>query len=263
MPTEFSGRVSAGAIAVCGALCALTVALAQEQPRLTFEVASVKQSHSSANGGGIRFTPGGLTAENAPLRFIITFAYQIRDFQLSGAPGWIESENYEISAKAAASPQPDKIRLMLQSLLEDRFKLRVRHKTEERPALLLMPVKGGIRLRDSGADCAALASENSARGRTCGSWFGSDHELVATKISMAQFAEWLSDQEERPVVDKTGYTGEFDVHLNWSRDDQADSPNAAPQILTAVQDQMGLKLESGKGPVDMLVVEHVEKPDAN
>lgn len=239
------------------------IAFAQEQQRLSFEAAAVKPSHSASGDGGIRFDPGLLTATNVPLRFIITFAYRIRDFQLSGAPGWIDSERYDISAKAEGTVTPEQMRLMLQSLLEDRFQLKVRRKTEQKPALLLMQAKGAIRLRESGADCEALAKQDSTRGRTCGSWFGSDHEFVGTKISMTQFAEWLSGQEERPVIDNTGNAGSFDVHLSWATDDQSDSPNAAPTIFTAVQEQMGLKIESGKGPVEILAVEHVEKPSEN
>lgn len=250
---------------IAGSFAPGWIAFAQPQ-RLTFEVSSVKRSASTSNDGWVRFTPGGLTAENAPLRFIITFAYHIRDFQLAGAPGWIESERYEISAKAEGKPSPDQIRLMLQSLLEDRFRLKIRRGTEQRTAYLLTPAKGGLKLPDSGADCAALADDPPAKGKSkfqCGSWFGSDDRFTGMKISMTQFGEWLSNQLGRPVIDRTGYTGQFDIQLHWSTDDQADSPNAAPAIFTAVQEQMGVKIESGKGPVEILTIDHVEKPDAN
>jgi uncharacterized protein (TIGR03435 family) len=137
-----------------------------------------------------------VTAENMPLRFIITFAYHIRDFQLSGVPGWAESERYEISAKAEGKPKPDQIRLMLQSLLEDRFKLKLHRRTEQRTAYLLLPAKGGLKLPESTADCAALADEPPDKGKSkfqCGSWFGSDDQFTATKISMTQFGEWIAD----------------------------------------------------------------------
>jgi uncharacterized protein (TIGR03435 family) len=151
---------------------------------------------------------------------------------------------------------PDQMRLMTQSLLEDRFRLKLRRRTEQRPAYIVSPARGGIKLRPSGADCSTLANEDSARGRTCGSWFASDEEFTGTKISMAQFMEWMADALERPVIDKTGFAADFDIHLKWGGD-------AATSVFTAIGEQTGLKLSSGKGPVELLTVEHVEKPEEN
>lgn len=250
---------------IAGALAPHWIAFAQTGPA-KFEVASVKRSTSSSTDGRINFTPGRMTAENMPLRFIITYAYNIRDYQLLGAPGWVESERYEISAKADGRPEPDQLRPMLQALLEERFRLKVHRSVEERSAYLMLPAKGGLKLPESRADCAALADERPAKGKSsfqCGSWFASDDQFTGMKISMAQFGEWLAGQVEGPVVDRTGYTGTFDIRLKWSRDDQPDSPGAAPAIYTVVLEQMGVKIESGKGPVEMLTVDHVERPDAN
>jgi uncharacterized protein (TIGR03435 family) len=262
VPAIIVSAVTLGGLVIAGAFTPQWIAFAQSA-RPAFEVSAIKRSTSTSNNGGIRFTAGGLTAENAPLRFIIAFAYHIRDFQLLGAPGWTESERYEISAKSEGKTDPEEIRLMLQALLEDRFRLKIHRGTEQRTAFILSPAKGGIKVRESKADCAALANENSTRGRTCGSWFGSGDQFVGTKISMMQLGEWLSNQIEGPVVDRTGFNGTFDVQLRWSTDDQADAANTAPAIFTAVQEQMGIRIESGKGPVETLTIDHVERPDAN
>jgi uncharacterized protein (TIGR03435 family) len=252
--TVLASAMALGGMMVAGSFAPRWIAFAQDS-RPEFEVASIKPSHSTSNNGGVRFNPGGLTAD-APLRFLIVFAYHIKDFQLTGGPAWVESERYEIDAKAPGTAMPDQLRLMTQSLLEDRFHLKLRRRTEQRPAYILSPAKGGVKMRESGADCAALANEDSSRGRTCGAWFATDDEFNGTKISMAQFVEWLAESAEQPVVDKTGFTGSFDVHLKWGGD-------AGTSIFTAVGEQMGLKVLSGKGPVEFLTIDHVEKPDAN
>lgn len=257
-------RRGSGVVAVFAGLLAGSLALAQPQ-RLTFEVSSVKRSTSTSNNYGVRFSPGGLTAD-APLRYVIQFAYHIRDFQLSGGPAWLESERYDISAKTDSKSTPDQILLMLQSLLEDRFGLKVHRGSEQRTALLMTPAKGGLKLSESAADCAALADQPPAKGKSqfqCGAWMASDDQFNGTKISMTTLGEWLSNQLGRPVVDNTGLTGLFDVHLHWSTDDQADVPNSAPAILAAMQEQLGIRIESGRGAVEILTIDHVARPDAN
>jgi uncharacterized protein (TIGR03435 family) len=251
---------------IAGSLVPHWIAFAQDQTRLTFEVASIKPGDPAPTSFGLRFTPGRVVAENVPLRYLIMWAYHVRDFQIEGGPAWTESARYEVVAKAQGNAAPDQLQLMLQALLEDRFRLKLHRGTEQRTAYLLVPAKGGLKLPESAADCAALADEPPANGKSkfqCNAWFASDDQFTGTKISMTQFGEWLSDQLGRPVVDRTGLTGLVDIHLQWSTDDQADSPNAAPAIMTAVQEQMGVKIESGKGPVEILTIDHAEKPDPN
>jgi len=238
-----------------GLLAAGWMAFAQEQPRAAFEVASIKPSRSTSNNYGLRFNPGGINGD-APLGYLIEFAYNVKEFQIAGGPAWVESERYEIEAKAPGTATPEQMRLMMQSLIEDRFHLKLRRKTEQRTAYILSAAKGGVRLRESSADCGALATADSSRGRQCNSWSSGDGEFIGTKISIAQFVEWLSGSLEGPVVDKTGFKGAFDLHLKWGGD-------AGTSVFTAVGEQMGLRLASGKAPVEMLTIDSVERPGEN
>jgi uncharacterized protein (TIGR03435 family) len=270
-PRASATGVAASAIVLSGLMLAASlaprwIALAQEAARPSFEVASIKPNTSASGNTGLRFTPGRLTIENAPLRYLITWAYNVRVFQLSGGPGWVDSAKFDIAAKAEGNASPDQMRLMLQTLLEQRFKLSLRRETKEHALYALAAAKTGLKLKESGADCAALAREE--RGQ-CGAWFANDNAFNGTKISMSQLVEGLSSMLDLPVVDKTGFASAFDVHLEWTADDNRAAPDgvadkaAGPAIFTALQEQLGLKLESGKGPIEALVIDHVEKPDAN
>jgi uncharacterized protein (TIGR03435 family) len=243
-------------------------AFAQQQPRPAFEVASIKPNNTAANNSLIHFDPGRLTAENVPASFLIIWAYHVRMFQLSGGPGWINSEKFDIAAKLdEAGASSEQVQKMVQTLLEDRFKLQLHRETKEHPVYMLVPAKSGIKVRTSTADCEALAREDppgQPSRRQCGAWFRGSDQFTGTKISMSAFVEDLANLLGRPVVDKTGFTSDFDVTLQWSPIEQDTSDAAAsPAIFTALQEQLGLKLESGKGPVETLVIDHIEKPDAN
>ena len=159
---------------------------------------------------------------------------------------------------------------MLQTLLEERFKLTLRREMKEHALYELVAAKAGLKLKESGADCAALDREDRGQRRAqCGAWFSNDTELDGTKISMSQFVEGLSNFLDLPVIDKTGFAQHFDVHMEWTPDDGGTVPAglpgdaAGPGIFTAAQEQLGLKLQSAKGPIETLVIDHVEKPDGN
>jgi uncharacterized protein (TIGR03435 family) len=276
-PRASAPGVTASAIALSCLMLAASltprwIAFAQQAARPSFEVASIKPNSSASGNSGLRFTPGRLTAENAPLRYLITWAYNVRVFQLSGGPGWVDSAKFDIDAKAEGNVPPDQIRLMLRTLLEERFKLSLRREMKEHPLYSLVAAKTGLKLKESGADCAAVAREEQGGGQSrapCGAWFANDTAFSGTKISMAQLVEGLSGLLDLPVIDKTGFAPAFDVHLEWTADDDRAVPDgvaekgAGPTIFTALQEQLGLKLESAKGPVEVLVIDHVEKPDAN
>lgn len=249
---------AAGVILLIFTVCKLS---GQAAEPARFEVASIRPSKSVAVSGGYRLAPGGrFIAENLPLRLLITSAFRIREFQLSGGPGWIDSTTYDIAAKADGDPSPDEIWKMVQDLLEDRFKLKVRHETTEQTWYSLSTAKVGLKLPESTADCEGLAAHAQPGGRgACGNWFADAHRITGIKISMHDLTEALSEALDRPVIDKTGVAGSFDVRLEWTSDDK----QAGPSIFTALQEQLGLKLESHKGPVEMLVVEHVERPSEN
>jgi uncharacterized protein (TIGR03435 family) len=259
-------------------LCVIAPAAAQ-QPAPAFEVASVKENRSRTAAWSMTAPPGGrFNFTNATLDTIIRWAYRLQDFQLAGAPDWTGSTRFDVVAKAGGSPPPDEMQLqgMMQTLLAEHFKLVSHMETRELPTYALMLVgregKPGVNLHASPVDCAAVAA--AARtgalrpplpgGRPlCGIRMGAG-TMTAGGITMARLVPDLSRLVNRVVVDRTGLAGAFDLDLRWtpeslSRDAQPSDPNA-PSIFTAVQEQLGLKLEATKGPVEVLVIDHVEHP---
>jgi uncharacterized protein (TIGR03435 family) len=209
-----------------------------------FEVASVKVDRSGGGGGQRRLNGHGLEFTNSTLQACIRWAYDVRDFQISGAPGWLNSDRYGILAKAAANTSTPQLRLMLQALLEERFKLQLHRETRELPVYSLVVGKGGAKLHKTTSESSAA---NDQRG------------LIADRgATMVMLANQLSTVLERIVMDKTGLTERYDFELEWAPGLEADS-GSGPSVFTAIQEQLGLKLESTKGEVEVLVIDHVER----
>jgi uncharacterized protein (TIGR03435 family) len=245
-----------------------------------FEVASIKPNGSGDANRLIRPAGGHLSVSNMTVKDLLIFAYRVRGFQLSGGPGWIDSAHYDIEAKAEGNASADQMRLMLQSLLQDRFKLALHHETKELPIYVLAVAKSGLKIQPlKDGDCVNFDPANPAatQGRKqsdfCGTLGTGRSSLDATKVSMPDLATAFSFIVGRSVVDKTGVAGGFSVHLRFAPDDPAPDPSrpgppvaadlTGPSIFTAVQEQLGLKLESSKGPVEILVIDSVEKPSEN
>jgi len=257
-----------------------------------FDVASVREN--TAGDGKVLFgiQPGGrFTTIGVPLSNLITQAYGLQRSQLIGGPDWIETARFDITAKAEADiPRttlggpPGPLHLMLQDLLRERFKLAAHRETREQPIYTLTLArpdgKLGPGLRASTTDCAALF----ARGRVgppprgmgpgerpaCGMRIGPG-QLVAGAMPISQLIPPLSQFTERLVFDRTGLSGNFEIELTWTPDrlPQGPAPPGAPplsidpngpSLFTAVQEQLGLKLESERAPVEVLVIDHVERP---
>jgi uncharacterized protein (TIGR03435 family) len=245
-------------------VCVLLSASAGAQ---NFEVAVIKPSQPAS--GGRQFTgfqtPGGgrLNTINTPLRMLITFAYNLKDYQLSGGPGWANSEPYDITAKAAGNATIDQLRIMVQALLKDRFKLVIRHETKDAPIYELVVAKGGSKIQED------TVSARSTMGMT------GPGKFTAQKASLAMFAQLLGTLTGRPVVDKTGLASTYTFKLDWTPEVGEGGPRApgaqevAPpdpsgaSLFTALQEQLGLRLQSAKGPVENLVIEAAEKPSEN
>ena len=250
---------------------AASVALINAQP--AFEVASIKPNVSGAANRTIHPTPGRLSIFNLTLKDLVRYAYQVRDFQVSGGPSWINSDQYDIEAKAEGNPSQDQMRLMLQALLQDRFELALHHDTKELPIYELTVAKGGLKLQPlKPGDCMTYDPNNPPEpghknSDFCGNLSNGRGSFDGTSASMADVASMLSYPLGRTIVDKTGIEGKFRVHLTFAPDEVAGgpaaSPDAGPSIFTALQEQLGLKLESAKGPVEVLVIEHVQKPSEN
>ncbi len=260
----------------------------------TFEVASVKPNKSGLPQVMLGMQPGGrFTATNAPLRMLIRNAYQLQDFQLVNLPDWATSERFDIVAKAEGDVPPAPIgttgplQLMVRSLLSERFKLVTHHESRDLQIYALVLAKNdgklGAQLRPATVDCAAMMA---ARGRSggpppgppplgerpaCGMRIGPG-TMAGGGFPMSQLAQTLSQFVQRVVVDRTGLTGNYDLDLTWTPDQMpqgAPPPGAppfpavdpnGPSIFTALQEQLGLKLDAQRGPVDVLVVDSVERP---
>ncbi len=257
------------------ALFMATAALAQPPPeRPRFEVASIKLHPGIGNLVKIQPLPGGrLEVENFSLRHLMLFAYGVQDFQIQGAPDWTGSERYDIQAKADGGASGTLMTGgMLQTLLEDRFMLKFHRETKQLPVYELTVAKSGLKMQHSKAgscipftlDSPPLAPSDPKR-TFCGfNGFGVDglnRKLEVFGITTTELVAALQRSElRRTIIDKTGLSGTFDVHMTWALDDPS-SPG--PSIFTAIQEQLGLKLESTKSAVEVLVVDHVEKPSAN
>ncbi len=177
---------------------------------------------------------------------LIAYAYDVREFQISGGPGWLGSEEYDIVAKPDGDVGGDKVLAMAKSLLAERFKLSLHHESKEMPVLALVVAKGGPKLQPAAGHGPEVRG---GRGR-----------FVARNVTMGLFAAQLAGRVlDRPVLDRTGIAGEFDITLEWAFDPGADN---GPSIGTALQEQLGLKLEAQKGAVDVLVIDRVERPSA-
>jgi uncharacterized protein (TIGR03435 family) len=280
------------AAAIFLAITALAV-FGQPAARPKFEVASIKPSQ----GRGfmmVRPLPGRLTAD-ASLKLLMQNAYTVQPFQVAGGPDWIDSNHFEIEAKADGNAGRAQIFLMLQSLLEDRFQLKIHRETRELPVYALVAARSGLKLPPpkEGA-CVSPAPDavpEWAGGRMtppgqappplarCGSVSvmldARGARMQGGKIPMPEFIRILSMVLGRTVVDKTGFTALFDVRLDFLPDEATAampppppdaagaSPDSSPSILVALREQLGLRLESTKGPVEVIVVDHVEQPSAN
>ena len=252
--------------------------------RPEFEVASIKLNKSAGFGAMIGPSPSGrFTATNIPLFLVITIAYNIKEFQLSGAPPWLMSERYDIEAKAEGNATFDAMRPMLQTLLEDRLMLKVHQETKELPVYALMVGKAG-KLHPAEGECPPPPKtlplpEPGKMPSPCGNFFIFPGHISGQKLSATQIVNSLSRLTERIVLDKTDLTGKYDIDLQYTPEQSQllapppppgvnqlpfppIDPNG-PSLFTALQEQLGLKLESTKGPVDILVIDHVERPSEN
>jgi uncharacterized protein (TIGR03435 family) len=239
-----------------------------------FEVASIKLSQSGEAGGTLRVSPSGLVnMTNFPVMVLIRFAYDVPRRQISGGPSWLESERFDIVGKpdAEGTPSMSQLRGMLLKLLAERFQLSLHQEKKELSVYALTVAKGGPKL-----------SEDTGHPNELPKFFGRG-ESQGRNIQNATMAEFASDLQgilaDRPVVDRTGLGSKrYDFILKWTADapantpanngatgapSAAENPDAPPDIFAAIQEQLGLKLESTKAQVDVIVIDHVEKPSEN
>lgn len=242
---------------------AASIALAATLP--PYDVVSVKQHIADGSGDdfwGTGIESYGFTASNLPLKQILELAYDVKEDQIFGLAGPVSSARFDITAKVLPSEggappklSAQQVTAMLIPLLADRFHLKAHLEIKTLPVYELVVAHGGPKF--------TLSQTEEPGGWGTGGK-GASKSLNITGGSMADLAAMLSDQAHREVIDKTGLTGRADITLKWS-DDVAAKPggDAVISIFTALEEQLGLKLQSSKGPVDTLVIDHVEMPSAN
>jgi bla regulator protein blaR1 len=245
---------------------------------LRFEVVSIKSAKPDPLNLGFRMVSGGsIIASSTTLKQLIAFTYDVRESQISGGPSWISSEKYDILAQPVPPEVPADVREMsedqriraldrtherLRSLLAERFQLTVRRDTRQLPAYALLIGKNGSKLQEFKEGAHNLQGIGLGKG-----------QLTLRRSTMQMLATVLSQLVGGPVQDQTGLTGTFDGKLEWTPEpgepslvpEATPTPNLSgrPPLFTALQEQLGLKLESTGGPVEVIVVDKVEKPSEN
>src|SRR5579863_2062402 len=226
-----------------------------------FDAATVKPpAPGGRDGGRVRTLAGGqtFTASSVPLKYLIVTAYGLRPDQVSGGPGWVNSDGYDIEGKANRPASRDELMLMLQALLADRFKLVLRDEKREQPIYALVFEKAVPGLK-----------QNKDGGEPLFYPVGLGHYIVSN-VSM-QYLAWsleLNASVGRVVVDKTGLTGGYDFDLKFTPElsgppQDAIATDPGPSLFTALREQLGLKLESARAAVDFYTIEQAERPSGN
>lgn len=215
-----------------------------------FEVTSIKPSAPGTYGPTL-YNPTNtrFAVANVTPKYLIAYAYEVSEFQIIGGPGWIGTVEYDIVAKPQGEATSQRIRAMTKGLLAERLGLKLHRESKDQSVFALVVAKGGPSLQRSAAQGGP-----EVRGNRLG-------RLTMRNVTMEMMAAQLAGRVlGRPVIDKTGITGEFDVNLEWTPDEK---PDGGPSLFAALQEQLGLKLETQKGSVDVFVIDHIEKPSAN
>ena len=275
-----TGSSRVGVALLCGALAWNSVsarAQVQDSAPARFEAAAIKQNVS--DGPAFLATKGDrFSATNFPLRLLILNVFRLQPNQLVGEPGWLD-DHYDIVAKSPEPLTPDRQREMIRALLADRFKLVSHMETRELPIYSLALARSDGRLGphmsvtkdDCGPALQALAPSAISAERPVCNWRGRPGSMIAGGVRIGTLVEMLSRTVGRNVFDRTGLTGFYDFELAYNPGVSLPNPPPgapppppvdpdAPELFTALQEQLGLKLESARGPVEVLVIDSIERP---
>ena len=250
------------------------VAQAAQSPKPAFDVASIRRNVSGSFPVGPEARRGGsFIATNTTLAWIVRFAYDLPDYRLVGGPDWVRRDRFDVEARAGGDASAEEIKRLVKALLEDRFQLVIRQERRQGPVYTLVLARSdrqvGPNLRASAAGCAAPGGpgETNEERRTPNGGV----ETRRTCASMSALVASFSNALQAPVDDKTALMGMWDFELSFTGERRrnanaaavAQDPNEAPALFTAVQEQLGLKLEPGRGPVDVFVIESAAQPTEN
>ena len=252
-----------------------------------FDVAAIKpSSEPMLNYMFVRPQPGGRLTATASVKLLVQNAYKLQPFQVAGGPAWAESDRFEIDAKAEGGPTREQLMEMLRSLLAERFHLQSHTETPELPVYALVVSKGGAQLsvpkdgsctRIDPASAPVLPPPGTPPpcGRIVVRASPAGVQMLGGEIPLSEFVRVLSTVMGRSVLDRTGLTATYDISVGFTPDSltaglppnnvvpATPSDSAPPSIVTALQEQLGLKLEATKGAVEVLVIDHIERPTAN
>jgi uncharacterized protein (TIGR03435 family) len=258
----------------------VSTSLANQRDSVAFSVVSVKTNRTGDRAIRTDTLAGGrFIAENVPTRTLIQLACRVDAYQISGAPDWIDADRFDIDARADVDLPPMRgplsangaVPQMVQALLADRFKLLAHREQRDGPAFRLTRVDANraARLTAAKVDCAAAAAEKPREIIQGCTTRISPGTIVMEGAPIARLVDTLSGLLGRAVIDDTGLTGRFDLELQWQPPlppGPAGTPPAAPDgpsLFTAIREQLGLRLDAGRAPVDALVIDRLERPTPN
>jgi uncharacterized protein (TIGR03435 family) len=272
------GVVLALALSAVSLAAPIRLAGLAQGKQVAFEVASIKRNASGDENFGFNARPGGLmVAINVTPRQIVRFAFSMQNSRVEGGPEWMDTEHYDITAKAAEAATPDQMLLMFRTLLTDRFKLVLHMDARDTPIFTLVRARTdgrlGAQLRPSSADCDAIraaqargAALTAGDGRPVCGGRARAGIITAGGVTMEEVARNMSGLVQRVVVDRTGLQGRYDFDLKFVPDAQLTAPAGAgapaelPSLFVALEEQLGLKLEAGRAPVDVVVIDSIARP---
>lgn len=213
-----------------------------------FEAATIKPSKAQPGRSATHTRTGMIVLTGKTLKGLICSAYDVEDFQVSGGPKWMDDDRYDINAKAEGAANGRQLDAMLQTLLADRFQLAIHREQKVGPAYALVLAKSGLKIQP-------------VEGNPGTNSHGGKGQLTVTGMPMHELADILARELKTPVVDLTATPGAFDFKLEWSL--EGDAMDAQSSLFAALQTQLGLKLESRRLPIDLIVVDRAEKPSEN
>jgi bla regulator protein blaR1 len=251
-----------------------------------FEVVSIKPDKSGTMMMRVMFTSDGISITNLPVHMLLREAFGISDNQLAGEPGWLNSDHFDIEAKVAPEDvaklkalKPAEHWAMLLPVFQDRFALKYHHESRDLTQYVLVIAKSGLKMKEAASGDTYANGLKGPDGKAGGGgWVRVERgAFTGQAAGLDTLVHFLSFQFHSPVIDKTGLTGKYDIEMKWAPDEmeaglgrppdgsQPDPPptTAGPSIFTALEEQLGLKLEAHKEPGDVIVIDHIEQPSPN